>query len=100
MLPIYCLLESDSPLIIIKATDALLSILPKAHQIIANATKIPLTNISLWNRLAVMKITLACDEENVDLDVLHKISISNATKPAMIESIKYTKSKLITPDNL
>jgi hypothetical protein len=67
---IYCLLESDSPLIIIKATNALLSIVPKAHQIIANATKTPLTNLSLWNRLAVMKITLACDEENVDLDIL------------------------------
>jgi hypothetical protein len=86
---IYCLLESDSPLIIIKATDALLSIVPKAHQIIANATKTPLTNISLWNRLAVMKITLACDEENVDLDILLdliKEVLSSITRPSLLTS--------------
>jgi hypothetical protein len=86
---IYFLLESDSPLTIIKATDALLSILPKAHQIIANATKIPLTNISLWNRLAVMKIMLACDEENVDLDILLdliKEAFSSITRPSLLIS--------------
>ncbi len=86
---VYCLLESDSPLIIIKATDVLLSIIPKAHHIIANATKIPLINISLWNRLAVMKVKLACDEENVNLDILLdliKEVFSSITRPSLLTS--------------